>query len=404
MKNRQTYTLFTFFTLYIAQSIPMSFFSSALPVLMRQGAYSLLAIALLKLIKIPWLIKFLWSPIVDSRTESLRDYKKWIFGAEIIYAIIIFFVASLIIERDFTLIIVLIILAFISSATQDIATDAMAARSFDRKDTSLLNSIQSMGSFTGSMVGGGFLLLLFHKIGWNSLLPWVAIFVLIALIPLYFIKNIKLRERNMKQKAKPKDMLLFFNQKNIWRQVVFLSLYYAGLIGILSNLSPFLVDIGYDIKEIGGIVGIFGVSFGILCAFISGIFIRKIGKSLSRKIISALIIIPAVYFIWLSSSGSTDLIYILIGVALVWGIYGLSSTLINTTAMDIVRDGREGTDFTLQIVITHLGAMMITIASASIGDAFGYKGLFTMQLSIAIISFLFVLLFKPYSVKYETMN
>ena len=404
MKNRQTYTLFTFFTLYIAQSIPMSFFSSALPVLMRQGAYSLLAIALLKLIKIPWLIKFLWSPIVDSRTESLRDYKQWIFGAEIIYAIIIFFVASLSIETDFTLIIIFIILAFISSATQDIATDAMAARSFDRKDTSLLNSIQSMGSFTGSMVGGGFLLLLFHKIGWNSLLPWVAIFVLIALIPLYFIKNIKLRERNMKQKAKPKDMLLFFNQKNIWRQVVFLSLYYAGLIGILSNLSPFLVDIGYDIKEIGGIVGIFGVSFGILCAFISGIFIRKIGKSLSRKIISALIIVPAVYFIWLSSSGSTDLIYILIGVALVWGIYGMSSTLINTTAMDIVRDGREGTDFTLQIVITHLGAMMITIASASIGDAFGYKGLFTMQLSIAIISFLFVLLFKPYSVKYETMN
>jgi len=404
MKNRQTYTLFTFFTLYIAQSIPMSFFSSALPVLMRQGAYSLLAIALLKLIKIPWLIKFLWSPIVDSRTESLRDYKQWIFGAEIIYAIIIFFVASLSIETDFTLIIIFIILAFISSATQDIATDAMAARSFDRKDTSLLNSIQSMGSFTGSMVGGGFLLLLFHKIGWNSLLPWVAIFVLIALIPLYFMKNIKLRERKIKQKAKPKDMLLFFNQKNIWRQVVFLSLYYAGLIGILSNLSPFLVDIGYDIKEIGGIVGIFGVSFGIFCAFISGIFIRKIGKSLSRKIISALIIIPAVYFIWLSSSGSTDLIYILIGVALVWGIYGLSSTLINTTAMDIVRDGREGTDFTLQIVITHLGAMMITIASASIGDAFGYKGLFTMQLTIAIISFLFVLLFKPYSVKYETMN
>ncbi|MEA5081890.1 MAG: MFS transporter [Dysgonamonadaceae bacterium] len=404
MKNRQTYTLFTFFTLYIAQSIPMSFFSSALPVLMRQGAYSLLAIALLKLIKIPWLIKFLWSPIVDSRTESLKDYKQWIFGAEVIYAIIIFIVATLSIEADFTLIIILIILAFISSATQDIATDAMAARSFDRKDTSLLNSIQSMGSFTGSMVGGGFLLLLFHKFGWNSLLPWVAIFVLMALIPLFFIKKIKLRERKVKQKAKPKDMLLFFNQKNIWRQVVFLLLYYAGLIGILSNLSPFLVDIGYDIKEIGGIVGIFGVSFGILCAFISGIYIRKIGKSLSRKIISFLIIVPAVYFIWLSSSGSTDLIFILIGVALVWGIYGMSSTLINTSAMDIVRDGREGTDFTLQIVITHLGAMIITIVSASIGDAFGYKGLFLMQLVIALISFLYVLLFKPYSVKYETMN
>jgi hypothetical protein len=56
-----------------------------------------------------------------------------------------------------------IILAFVSSATQDIATDAMAARSLKREDTGLLNSIQAMGSFTGSMVGGGFLLLLFQN-------------------------------------------------------------------------------------------------------------------------------------------------------------------------------------------------------------------------------------------------
>jgi len=37
------------------------------------------------------------------------------------------------IETNFTLIFLLILLAFVSSATQDIATDAMAARSFERK-------------------------------------------------------------------------------------------------------------------------------------------------------------------------------------------------------------------------------------------------------------------------------
>lgn len=41
MKQKLTGNLFTFFTLYIAQSIPMSFFATALPVLMRQGDYSL---------------------------------------------------------------------------------------------------------------------------------------------------------------------------------------------------------------------------------------------------------------------------------------------------------------------------------------------------------------------------
>ena len=396
MKRSITVNLFTFFTLYIAQSIPMSFFSTALPVLMRQGNYSLFAIALLKLIKLPWILKFLWSPLVDSRTESIRDYKRWIFGAEIVYALIIFGVAMLNIETNFTLIFLLILLAFVSSATQDIATDAMAARSFERKNSSLLNSMQSMGSFTGSMVGGGFLLLLFHRIGWSRLLPWLAIFVLVALIPLAMNKKITLQGRHSSRKASPRDMWLFFTQRKIWRQILFLTLFYAGLIGILSSLSPYLVDRGYQMKEIGAMVGIFGVSTGILFAFLAGIFIRKAGKLHSRKIISACILLPSVYFLWLTLSNTHSHVLILIGIALVWGTYGMASTVINTSAMDIVREGREGTDFTLQIVLTHLSAMIISLVSARVGDLLGYQGLFAMELTLAVISFIFVLLIKPF--------
>ncbi|MDD2513087.1 MAG: MFS transporter [Proteiniphilum sp.] len=396
MKQRATTNLFTFFTLYIAQSIPMSFFATALPVLMRQGDYSLFAIALLKLIKLPWILKFLWSPWVDRTTETAADYKRWIIGAEIVYAIIIFVMAMLRIETHFTLIILLILLAFISSATQDIATDAMAARSFERKNSSLLNSIQSMGSFTGSMVGGGFLLLLFHRIGWSRLLPWVAIFVLVALIPLAFNRKITLHKRINRKKATPRDMLLFFTQKQIWRQILFLTLFYAGLIGILSSLSPYLVDRGYRMKEIGAMVGIFGVSTGIFFAFVAGLFIRKRGKLRSRRIISACIILPPAYFLWLSGSQWQSHTLILIGVALVWGIYGMASTLINTSAMAIVRDGREGTDFTLQIVLTHLSAMIISLVSARVGDLTGYSGLFAMELLLAAVSFIFVLFTQPF--------
>ncbi|MCE5177919.1 MAG: MFS transporter [Porphyromonadaceae bacterium] len=396
MRQRTTSNLFTFFTLYIAQSIPMSFFATALPVLMRQGDYSLFAIALLKLIKLPWILKFLWSPLVDRRTESVSDYKRWIIVSEIIYALIIFVVAILNVETHFTLVIVLILFAFISSATQDIATDAMAARSFERRNSSLLNSIQSMGSFTGSMVGGGFLLLLFHRIGWSNLLPWLAIFVLIALLPLAFNREITLHKRKNREKVTSRDMLLFFNQKHIWRQILFLVLFYGGLIGILSSLSPYLVDRGYQMKEIGAMVGIFGVSTGILSAFLTGIFIRKKGKLRSRRIISALIILPAAYFLWLTQSGIGSHVLILVGVALVWGTYGMASTMINTAAMDIVRDGREGTDFTLQIVFTHLSAMIITLVSARVGDIAGYSGLFTMELLLALFSFIFVLFTQPF--------
>lgn len=395
MKTDRSYNLFTFFSLYIAQSIPMSFFATALPVLMRQGDYSLWAIAMLKLIKLPWIIKFLWSPWIDSRSETVRDYKRWIIGSEIVYAALIFVVAYLNIATDFSMIIALVILALIASATQDIATDAMAARAFPRHDSSLLNSMQSMGSFTGSMVGGGFLLLIFHQVGWGRLLPWVGIFVLIALIPLLLNNKMKLRERKIKEKAKPKDMYLFFKQKNMWKHLVFLFLFYAGLIGILSTLRPYMVDLGYDMKEIGAMVGIFGTSVGIVCSFFSGIFIRKIGKNLSRKLISVLIIIVAAYFLWFSTISSITHTLMLIGIALVWGTYGMASTMVYTTSMDIVRDGREGTDFTLQIVITHLSSMLVAIGCSRFGDVHGFKGMFLLELVIAVLACTYVFFYRP---------
>ena len=182
IQKDKTYNLATFFCLYIAQTIPMSFFSTVIPVMMRQEDFSLSAIGLLQLIKLPWILKFLWSPMVDRHAVTTGDYKRWIFSSELIYAGLIFAVAFLDFHTDFYTIVALIIISFVASATQDIATDALAVLAFSRKDKSLANSMQSMGSFGGSMIGGGVLLLLFKQIGWNGLLPCVALFVIAALL------------------------------------------------------------------------------------------------------------------------------------------------------------------------------------------------------------------------------
>ena len=55
------------FSLYIAQSIPMSFFSTVVPIIMRQENFSLSSIGMLQLVKLPWLLKFLWAPIVTGK-------------------------------------------------------------------------------------------------------------------------------------------------------------------------------------------------------------------------------------------------------------------------------------------------------------------------------------------------
>ena len=390
INKEKTFNLATFFCLYIAQTIPMSFFSTVIPVMMRQENFTLSAIGLLQLIKLPWIVKFLWSPIVDRHTTTTGDYKRWIFSSELIYAMLIFSVALLDFKADFYTILTLIIISFVASATQDIATDALAVLSFSRKDKSMVNSMQSMGSFGGSMVGSGVLLLLFHQIGWNSLLPCLAVFVLVMLMPLLFNKGIQITPKLPQQRAKKADVLYFFTQRGIWKQIGFLFLYYSGLIGTLAMVRPWLVDLGYTVEEIGMISGVAGTFVGFISAFAGGMIIRKIGRWRARILFSVFVLMATLYFLGLSyTQPTTPLLYG--GIFLLWGSYGMATIVVYTTAMDCVRPGREGTDFTIQTVITHLSGMIMAILSGRIADMTGYHGLFFFETCIAVTSLVYIL-------------
>lgn len=389
-QKNKIFNLGTFFCLYIAQTIPMSFFSTVIPVMMRQENFSLSAIGLLQLIKLPWILKFLWSPLVDRHTVTANDYKRWIFSSELIYAFLIFGVAFLNFHTDFYIIVALIILSFIASATQDIATDALAVLSFSKQDKSLANSMQSMGSFGGSMIGGGVLLLLFKQIGWNELLPYVTLFVIVALLPLAFNSGITIQPKQTHERAKKADVLYFFLRKKIWKQIGFLFLYYSGLIGTLAMLKPYLVDLGYSMKEIGIMSGMAGTFVGFLSSFAGGMIVRRIGRFRSRILFAVFILCATLYFIVLSYTVPTTLL-LYIGIFLLWGSYGMATIVVYTTAMDCVRPGREGTDFTIQTVITHLSGMLIAITSGKLADHWGYHGLFFFEAGLAVLSLVYIL-------------
>lgn len=390
MNSRNIKKLVTFFCLYIAQAIPMSFFSTAIPVMMRQENFSLTSIGMLQLIKLPWVLKFLWSPYIDRSSTSLNDYKRWIFSSELVYAVLILSVSFLDFQTNFLTILTLIIISFIASATQDIATDALAVLSFNRRDKSLANSMQSMGSFGGTLIGSGVLLLLLKQLGWNNLLPYVALFVIIAIVPLYFYKGEDINPKEIRQRAKLSDIIYFFTQRKIGKQIIFLILYYSGLIGTLAMLKPYLVDLGYGMKEIGVMVGVIGTFTGFLGSFAGGFIVRKLGRYYSRILFAVCIVLSACYFYGLSYTVPTTAM-LHAGVFLLWGSYGLATIVVYTTAMDCVRPGREGTDFTIQTVLTHLSSMMIAIGSGKLADHFGYSNLFLAEIGLACVSLIYIL-------------
>jgi predicted MFS family arabinose efflux permease len=387
MTHEKPAKFFVLFSLYIAQSVPMSFFSTVVPVIMRQEHYSLQSIGLLQLIKLPWILKFLWAPLIDRQTENLQQFRKWIYGSELFYAVIILSIGFLNLQFDFRLIIILMIIAFFASATQDIATDAYAILIMRKEERSFGNSMQSSGTFIGTLIGSGFLLIIYHYFGWQLLLFSLAIFALIALIPLIYYKKWEPVIVKKGSIIKMKDIYLFFTVPGMVNRIFLLVFCYSGIVGILAMLKPFLVDLGYSVKEIGFMSGILGTSVAALASFAAAFLINKVGRRKSLVSFSFFGLVAS-FYLWIISLGapSTPLIYL--GIIMLWGAYGLLTVAIYTTSMDHVRPGREGTDFTLQIVITHLSSLIISVISGKIADTVSYSGLFLIETLLGTGTFL----------------
>ncbi|SHF58397.1 Predicted arabinose efflux permease, MFS family [Mariniphaga anaerophila] len=390
MKKQEANKYFTLLSLYLAQSIPMSFFSTVVPVIMRMENYSLESIGYLQLIKLPWILKFLWAPMVDRNCSSTKQYRRWILASETFYAVVIFSIGFLDLETSFSTIIILMVIAFTASATHDIATDAFAILVLKERERSLGNSMQSAGNFIGTLMGSGVLLVIYHYWGWQSLLFSLAAFVLIVLIPIsiYPAKEKKQLDKSRKN-ISPLEFVYFFRQKKIGGHLLLLFLFYSGLIAILTMVKPYLVDLGYDVKQIGFISGIFGTACGALMTIPAGIFIRKVGLNKAVWVFPAINVLVAIFFFGLTFTGH-PLYLIYIGVALLWSAYAMSSVFVYTLAMKIVRKGREGTDFTIQIVITHLSSLIIAVMSGKVADTITYRGLFGIEVGIGLLIFMLI--------------
>ncbi len=388
-----------FFCLYIAQSIPSSFFATALQVMMREANYSLATIGLLQLVKLPWVVKFLWSPLVDRHCLTGRDFRRCIVVSEIVYAIFIILAGHLNVTDNLYLIIFMVMLSLVASATQDIATDALAILMHTGRDKSMVNSMQSMGSFGGALIGSGVLLLVLHQFGWHMVTPFLGVFVLLMLIPLLRRKDLNIAQKDVRQRARLTDFASFFVQRGIWRQIGFLLLYYASIIGILSMMRPWLVDLGYSMKEIGVMSGIIGTSSAFCASFGAGFIVRRIGIFTARILFACFILLTTLYFLGLVMLGTPTTAMLYGGIVLMWMSYGMATIVVYTSAMECVRPGREGTDFTVQTVLTHLSGIIMAGLSGAVADHFGYHGLFLAEVIIASISLVYIILLfrKPHA-------
>lgn len=369
-------------SLYITQFLPLGFFTEAFPVFLREQGYSLQLIGTVHLLLLPWMVKFLWAPFVDKFGHTrLGHYRTWILTMQVLSALCIFGIAFLDFNQSIAIILGLVLLLSIFSSTQDIATDALAVEMLKKSEQGIGNGIQSSSHYLGAMLGGGVLLILIYKAGWNISVMFLALLVFLPLIPVLLHK-----EKVKKPEVKPELLspLKFFKRPGNmkWLAVLFILPLGAGMADFIYK--PFLVDMGYSLEEIGFVRGIFGLSAAFVGALTGGFLVKSYGRK--RLIVNFAILQGVSILLFFIPLYFINTLPVVIVVSVIPKFFvGMFTTAMFTLIMERSKVGTAGTDFTVQIAVMTFSAHGIASPlSGFLAGGLGYGIMYGVAFLVAI--------------------
>ena len=392
MNNRlQANKLALLSSLYISQYISLMFFVQAIPVFMREQGASLESIGLIYLLALPILLKVLWSPFIDRYGYTRwGHYRFWIITFQLLLAAVAAVCAFVSLQSNFILLYGLLMVMSTLAASQDIATDALAVGLLTPSERGWGNGIQMAGNYLGGMLGGGVMLVLLNKLGWERSLFALALMVVVALVPI-----LRHREKLPPKKATDKatnvwlDLVHFYRRPGMWRWLMLLTLYVIGGNMAASMFRPLLVDVGLSLTDIGWLLGVVGNGASIFGAVVSGLLVVSLGRKRSL-LVFGLFQILAILICLLPAAGVSNrpILYFVIIVA------GFASsavfTVSSTVMMDKSRLAMAGTEYTAQTSMVYFGSFLAAGISGFIVSKIGYQGLFGVSAALALLAVILI--------------
>ncbi|MFN7094698.1 MAG: AmpG family muropeptide MFS transporter, partial [Burkholderiales bacterium] len=258
-------------------------------------------IGLFASVAIPYSLKFLWAPFMDSLnvpvlTKYLGRRSSWIVVSQLLLMLSIVLLGSAdpTIDPIKTAIAALIV-AF-CSASQDIVVDAYRVELLPKEMQGTGAAMHVFGYRVGMLLSSAGALYLAEYYSWFTVYTIIAIFVVAGLVAVLITgepdinkSTLSLYEKAQKTREQREmrhywlkhtliDPFTDFMKRNHWLAIlIFIILYKLGdaLAGVMTN--TFLVEIGFSKTEIATIVKTYGFVATILGSFIGGALVYKYG-------------------------------------------------------------------------------------------------------------------------------
>ncbi len=263
-----------------SSGLPLAITSSTLQAWLTTLGMSTKEIGLFSLVAIPYVWKFLWSPLMDRFVPPFLGRRRgWMLLTQIgllITIIILSFMHPL--KTPVLIALIALFISFIA-ASQDIAIDAYRTDVLTEVERGPGSAMFIGGWRLGAMISGGFALIIAEYAGWHATFYLLGLFMFVGIISTFLAPKTDFDSYAPPtlSEAIVEPFKQFLTRKYAIALLLLIVLYKLGDAFALTLISTFLMrGVGFSLATVGSVFKIYGVAAAIFGAFLGGVLLPKL--------------------------------------------------------------------------------------------------------------------------------
>jgi len=393
LNRRMLICVFTGFT----SGLPLYVLIQLVPAWLRVEGVGLAEIGFFALVGFPYTWKFLWSPIMDRYTLPFLGRRRgWMMVTQL--ALLASIASMGFIKPDLSIWTVAYLAAAVAffSASQDIVLDAYRRELLPDVELGIGNAIHVQTYRLAGLVPGSLALILADHLPWHTVFVVVALFMGIGLLLTLIIQEAIANPtppRTLRE-AVVEPFREFVQRKGLSGAALilaFMFLYKLGDNMATALQSPFFVDVGFTLTQIGVIAKFASLAAAIIGGLAGGIIMIKLGINRALWIFGVVQVISILGFAFLSVVG-TEPWALAVVVAFEYLGVGLGTAAFTAFIARTTNPVFAATQFALFTALTAVPRTLANAVTGLIVEQIGWTNFFLSCTVLAIPGML--LLFK----------
>lgn len=363
--KRMKYVLFG--SLYVAEGLMIAITTVATSLYLREQGISLPVTTLVVgIVNIPWMLKFVWGPVVDHFIRRGRKPFILLGGAFSVFGMmLVSLVAPSVSLLPFTL---LIFLSHVGIGFIDVSTDAWAIDVSTSKNRGKINASMFAGQYSAWAVGAAVFPFIGSQFGYHTVYLLNGLFILLILLLAFFVRE------TVRRKAKQRIVSLVsseFKKKTVLLVALFSPLVFMNE-GFMSYLMPLYMRDGLGLGDVQiGFMSMILPVFLAVGSLVGGIVTDRIGRKSALYLFIGVNMVLTAFLVFADTWWKLTIIYAAIGF-----LMGGHSTVSCALFMDVTNPRIGATQYGIFTGIANVGLNGGGMITGSLVVALGFSRTF----------------------------